>query len=58
MKEFTFELPTKIYFGTNMTEDVLQKESAQFAGNVLIVTSGRSLITYGYLPKLISIIEH
>ena len=58
MKEVTFELPTKIYFGTNMTEDVLQKESAQFAGNVLIVTSGRSLITYGYLPKLISIIEH
>lgn len=58
MNNFTFELSTKIYFGTNIIEEVLQKEKVLFTGNVLIVTSGRSLTTNGYLPKLLSMIEH
>lgn len=58
MKAFEFELSTRIYFGTNIIEDVLQKEKQLFAGNILIVTSGKSLATYGYLPKLVSLIEH
>lgn len=58
MKAFEFELSTRIYFGTNIIEDVLQKEKQLFAGNILIVTSGKSLITYGYLPKMVSMIGH
>lgn len=58
MKEFEFTLSTKIYFGTNIIENALQKEKKHFAGKILIVTSGKSLITYGYLPKLVSMIEH
>lgn len=57
MKAFEFELSTRIYFGTNIIEEVLQKEQKLFAGNVLIVTSGKSLVTYGYLPKLVSMIS-
>ncbi len=58
MKEFEFTLPTKIYFGTNMVGKTLQKEKKRFAGKVLIITSGKSLITYGYLPELVSMIEN
>lgn len=58
MKKFEFQLSTKIYFGTDIVEDAIYKERLQFAGKVLIVTSGRSLITYEYLPKLISCLEH
>ncbi len=57
MKEFEFALSTKIYFGTNIIEEVLHKEEKHFGGRVLIVTSGRSLIGYGHLPKLVSMIE-
>ena len=58
MKVLEFELSTKIYFGTNIIEDALLKEKHRFFGNVLIVSSGKSLVTNGYLQKLISIIEH
>lgn len=58
MKALEFGLSTKIYFGTNIIEDALLKEKHRFLGNVLIITSGKSLITNGYLQKLISIIEH
>lgn len=57
MKEFEFTLSTNIYFGTNIIEDALQKEKMSFSGNILIITSGKSLITYGHLPKLVSMIE-
>jgi alcohol dehydrogenase class IV len=58
MKVLELELSTKIYFGTNIIEDALLKEKHRFFGNVLIVSSGKSLVTNGYLQKLISIIEH
>lgn len=58
MKDFEFALSTKIYFGTSIIEETIQKERKHFAGRVLIVTSGKSLIKYGYLPKLISMIEN
>lgn len=57
MREFEFELSTKIYFGTNIINEALQKESRRLAGRVLIVTSGRSLNSYGYLPELVSRIK-
>lgn len=58
MREFEFEMPTKIYFGTDIIDEALQKESKRFTGRVLVVTSGRSLMNYGYLPELVSKIEN
>lgn len=52
MTEFTFELPTKIYFGTDITDKALNYQESLFNGNVMIVTTGRSLEKYGYLDKL------
>ncbi|MBR5598261.1 MAG: iron-containing alcohol dehydrogenase [Lachnospiraceae bacterium] len=48
MKEFTFELSTKIYFGTNIWKEALQKEKARLIGNIMIITTGRSLVKHGY----------
>jgi len=48
MKEFTFELSTKIYFGTNIWKEALQKEKARLTGNIMIITTGRSLVKHGY----------
>lgn len=52
MKEFTFELSTKIYFGTNIWIESLQKEKTRLSGNIMIVTTGRSLVRHGYLDEM------
>lgn len=53
MKEFTFELSTKIYCGTDIIGEALKKEAQMLAGRILVVTSGRSLETYGHLSRLV-----
>lgn len=57
MKQFTFELPTKIYYGVHILEKALLKEKELLNENVLIVTTGRSLIRHGYLDELIHILK-
>ena len=52
MTEFTFELSTKIYFGTHIVKAALEKEKKWLADKVMIVTTGRSLIECGYLEQL------
>lgn len=52
MRGFEFACNTEIYFGTGIWEEALRKITEQLKGNVLIVTTGRSLIRYGYLNKL------
>lgn len=52
MNLFQLNIPTKVYYGRNIIQDVLKKERNLFKGNVLIVTTGRSLIRLGYLEKL------
>uniref|UniRef100_UPI0006D0B741 iron-containing alcohol dehydrogenase n=1 Tax=Clostridium sp. NkU-1 TaxID=1095009 RepID=UPI0006D0B741 len=58
MKGFTLELPTKIYFGNNNVEEALKKENKWLTGNVMIVTTGRSLIKFGYLNELKNILDN
>ncbi len=53
MKQFTFELSTKIYFGIHILEKALSEEKRFLKDNILIVTTGRSLIKNGYLDELI-----
>jgi len=44
-------VPTRIYYGRNITENAIS-EIDIFAGNILIVSTGRSLIKEGYLEQL------
>lgn len=56
--EFTFKTDTKIYFGTDIVEEALQQEADRlFDKNIMIVTTGRSLINYGYLQQLEQIVK-
>lgn len=52
MKKIDFKLKTHIHFGTDILEEALNKEQGWIKGNVLIVTTGRSLIKYGYVNRL------
>lgn len=53
MKEmFSLDLSTKIYFGTNVLEEALEKEQNRLECRILVVTTGRSLIRCGHLERL------
>lgn len=58
MEGFTLEIPTTIYFGNNIVEEALKKESRYLSGNIMIVTTGRSLIKFGYLDALKKILDN
>lgn len=57
MQSFEFECRTKIYFGTGILETAIQKSADRLRRNVLIVTTGGSLVRYGYLKDLKKQIE-
>lgn len=52
MRMYQLEIPTKIYFGRGITFQALAEEKDFLSGNVLIVTTGRSLNRLGYVEKL------
>lgn len=52
MRMYQLEIPTKIYFGRGIAFQALAKEKVFLNGNVLIVTTGRSLNRLGYVEKL------
>lgn len=52
MKPYQIQIPTDIYFGRGIWEEALKSIEFLIKGNVLIVTTGRSLIRLGYLEKL------
>ena len=56
MIAFNLNIKTKVYFGTNIIKDSLEKENDNIKGNILIVTTGGSLIKYGYLQELVDIL--
>lgn len=57
MTNFTLEVPTKIYFGNHIIKEALEKEKKWISGNVMVVTTGRSLFKYGYVSELQSILR-
>lgn len=57
MRSFEFECRTKIYFGTDILKSAIQKSADIIKSNVLIVTTGGSLIRNGYLASLKAQIE-
>lgn len=52
MQEFNLEFTTKIYFGTGITRNVLEQERSRLNGKIMIITTGRSLFSLGYLSEL------
>lgn len=52
MKSFELNIRTRVYFGKNITFEALKKERTLLSGNVIIITTGRSLNTLGYVEKL------
>ena len=52
MRMYQLEIPTKIYFGRGIAFQALAEEKVFLNGNVLIVTTGRSLNRLGYVEKL------
>lgn len=52
MRMYQLEIPTKVYFGREIAFQALTEEKDFFNGNVLIVTTGRSLSRLGYVEKL------
>lgn len=58
MEGFTLEIPTTIYFGNNNVEEALKKESTYLAGTIMVVTTGRSLVRFGYVNDLKRILDN
>lgn len=58
MKAYCLNVPTKVYFGRNILEEVLNGQQEFIKGTVLLVTTGRSLIRLGHLDRLKEVISN
>lgn len=52
MNQFNLSMTTRLHFGPGIIADALQQEKDTIKGNILIVTTGRSLKKLGYLEQL------
>lgn len=52
MDPYQIIIPTKVYFGRNIWEKALKEQESLLQGNIMIVTTGRSLQRLGYVDEL------
>lgn len=52
MQPYRITIPTKVYFGKNIWQEAVRAQETLLRGNVLIVTTGRSLCRLGYVEAL------
>ncbi len=52
MDPYQIIIPTKVYFGRNIWKKALKEQEALLQGNIMIVTTGRSLQRLGYVDEL------
>lgn len=57
MEKFQINVPTKVFWGRGITESALKQNSELISGNILIVTTGRSLRRLGYIDQLCQILK-
>lgn len=57
MEPYRLNIPTKIYFGRNIWREAINAIKNFWGGNVLVVTTGRSLVRLGYVEELVKAIE-
>ncbi len=55
--DFSWEVPTRIHFGTKIYEKALEKEKECLSGAVLLVTTGKTLRQNGYIDEVAGIIR-
>lgn len=52
MSIYQITIPTKVYFGRNIWKEAIKAQESMLRGNVMIVTTGRSLRQLGYTEEL------
>ena len=52
MNPYQIIIPTKVYFGRNIWKKVLKEQETVLQGNIMLVTTGRSLRKLGYVEEL------
>lgn len=52
MQPYRITVPTKVYFGRNIWQEAIRTQEHLLQGNVMIVTTGRSLCRLGYVEDL------
>ena len=52
MKPHQIHIPTAVYFGREIWQDSLKEIEKMLDGNIMIVTTGRSLARLGYIADL------
>lgn len=52
MQPYRITIPTRIYFGRNIWKEAVKAQESLLQGNVMIVTTGRSLCRLGYVEAL------
>lgn len=57
MAEFILEIPTKVYFGNNITAKAIRQEDRWIQGMVMVITTGRTLTDMGYVDNLVKLLE-
>ena len=57
MKQYYFDLSTKIYYGTEIIKNVIESETDVLKGTILLVSTGGSLKKLGYIEELISYLK-
>lgn len=57
MKPYQIYIPTNVFWGRDIWKEAIVKIQQLFEGNIMIVTTGRSLIRLGYLENIKEQIE-
>ena len=52
MNPYQIAIPTKVYVGRNIWKKVLKEQETVLQGNIMLVTTGRSLRKLGYVEEL------
>lgn len=52
MNSYRLTIPTKVYFGRNIWQEAISAQENILQGNVMVVTTGRSLCRLGYVKAL------
>lgn len=57
MEPYQLNIPTKVYFGRDIWKEAVKSLEALFCGNIMVVTTGRSLRRLGYVEELVDNIK-
>ncbi len=53
MRPYHIQIPTQIFWGRDIWKEAISELASELNGNIMIVTTGRSLIRLGYINELL-----